>query len=117
MNAAIRAVYEAIVESTETIEAHLFHIRKDVDECKSDLRELRTEVRTEVKSLREKIDQGYARFDAKIDKNCGEINASIGVLREGVASLRGMQIAILWVPGVIATIAGLAGAGKIFKWF
>jgi hypothetical protein len=113
MNASIRAVYEAVVESTETIEAHLMYLRKGVDDCKDDIRELRSDN----KSLREKMDQGYARLDAKLDKNCSEINASIVALREGVASLRGMQIAILWVLGAAVTLGGVAGAGKLFSWF
>jgi hypothetical protein len=113
MSASIRAICEAVVESKETIEAHLTYLRNGIDDGRSDIRELRSDN----KSLREKMDQGYARLDAKLDKSGAEINASIGKLQEGVASLRGMQVAILWLLGAIATLDGLAGAGKVFKWF
>lgn len=45
MNASICEAYEAIVESTETIETNLLYLRKGFDDNKTDIRDLRSEVR------------------------------------------------------------------------
>lgn len=125
MNAVMRKTYEAIVESKEAIETHLLYLRKGHDDFRGDIRELRaerrsdmTEVRTDIKALHEKIDSGHAKLNEKIDRNHSETNAALFKLTESVSSLRGMQLALVWVIGIVITLSGVAlTLGKILKWY
>ena len=83
-------------------------------------------------SLTTKMDQGFASCNSKIDGVNASLTAKIdGVsaslttkfeaLTEGIAGLRSMQKAMLWVFGVVGSLVAIAGTlltiGKTLRWF
>jgi hypothetical protein len=76
-------------------------------------------------TLDKKIDERFGTLDKKIDERFGTldkkidgVNTSLGdkleKLSNDVASLRGMQMAILWV---ISILGSLGIVGKFMRWF
>jgi hypothetical protein len=143
MNAVIRRKHEVLVVANETVEAHIASLRTGQAELKADLRELRADnksLRDRIEAihitLRAKIDAVHAtllgRLDAtnnkvdnvhttlrdKMDRNHAELNDKLGKLTEAVASMRGLQIATIWVLGGVGTVATIVTAvGKALRWF
>jgi hypothetical protein len=99
MNAVVRQNHEVSMLTNEAIEVHLASLHKGQDELREDVRELRADN----KSLREKVDVIHESLAGKIAK-----------LSDDVASMRGMQKAMLWV---MSGLGSLGLAGKIFRWF
>ena len=118
--------------TNEAIEVHLAALHKGQDELREDVRELRAGN----KSVREKLDARFESLAAKIDSGdralsgrIESVNSSltekidalnenlsgkIAKLSDDVASMRGLQKAILWV---VSGFGSLGIVGKIFHWF
>jgi chromosome segregation ATPase len=132
MNAVVQENYEVSMLTIEAVEVHLASLHKGQDELREDVRELRADN----KSLREKVDAIHESLDAKIDgvntslsAKIDDVNASlnaridavsatltekISLLGKDVASMRGLQKAMLWV---MSGFGSLGLVGKIFHWF
>lgn len=139
MNAVVRENYEVSMLTDEAIEVHLASLNAGQDELRKDVRELRADN----KSLNEKIDSVQAtlndkidalgnRLDRKIDEKFDTldkkietldnkidgVNTSLGEkitqLSNDVASMRGMQVATLWL---ISVLGSLGIVGKFMQWF
>jgi uncharacterized coiled-coil DUF342 family protein len=128
MNAVVRENYEVSMLTDEAIEVHLASLHDGQNELRKDVRELRADN----KSLHEKIDALGDRLDRKIDGNFATldkkidtldnkidgVNTSLGEkitqLSNDVASMRGMQVAMLWL---ISVLGSLGIVGKFMHWF
>jgi len=111
-------LHDGMKETRANIDALREELRDGMKEMRADTDALRGEMRADSKSLRESMDQRYAKLDAKIEKNHSETSAAISQVREAVASLRGMHIAMVWIVGAVGTLGGLAVTlGKFFHWY
>ncbi len=72
------------------------------------------ELRGDNKSLRDKIDAVQATLTQDIKTVEANLSDKINQLGIAVASMRGMQKAMLWILGVLGS---LGTVGKFFHWF
>lgn len=90
-------------------------------------------------SLRREMQEGFRIFDAKLEKLCGEMHegfrivdakqeqlrgemqegfAKFASLKSDIADMRALQKAMIWMIGVIGSVATLLlAAGKALSWF
>jgi hypothetical protein len=132
---------EVPVISNETLEANIAFIRADITDLKvevravvtrtdQDIRELRADNKTlrdkidvTHASLAEKIEKSHASLDEKIDTKFGELSADMKAVRAeikemctSIASLKGMQNAILWVLSSVSLVAAIVTIAKTLRW-
>jgi chromosome segregation ATPase len=97
MNAMLREILGVSMIERDAVEAHLSYVRRNLDDVKTDVRELRADVKRLDTKIDAKIDSLDARFSAKLEK-----------VTEELGSIRGMQKAMVWVIGVFGSIITVA---------
>lgn len=95
MNAVMREPYEVPVVANETIEAKLDPLRKSVDEVKADVRSLRDKVDQNFNTLnqgqnvlRDKVDQNFNTLNQGQNALRDKVDANFNTLNQGQTTLR-----------------------------
>lgn len=95
------------MSSTEVLEANVASIRTDLNELKTDLR-------AETKSLREKVDRNFEKLQTEIK----ETNKALGELSKLVLKIDSRLSAVpLMAGGLVALVTLAITVGKAFNWF